>query len=108
MDCGNADRDVLQSNIRAPPSAPQGRNFRAQGNALGPRDDRKSRALKGRNNLLRPFRARFWVTLLPRAVPWALKLRPCGDEEQGGRHATTMLTSFLGTTITLRTCFPSI
>jgi len=62
----------------------KGSNRTAQGNALGGGQRTNVLALKGRHNrgcanrLWRPFRAWQSVAPPPRALPWAVVLRPFG------------------------------
>jgi hypothetical protein len=68
-------------------SAPKGRNTKAQGNALGKRSGSDNQALKGRN--MRPPGSYLALSGLPiscstrspRALPWALVLRPFGADQ---------------------------
>src|SRR3990167_1343381 len=74
-------------------SAPKGRNREAQGNALGREPIMRSVALKGRDRGpvepgFRPFRAwAFIPTRFPRALPWAVVLRPFGAGADCGESA---------------------
>ena len=67
--------------------APTGRKVIAQGTALGlrrresPSPERAARVAKPRvirHGLFRPFRAGICFVLVPRALPWAITLRPFG------------------------------
>jgi hypothetical protein len=79
-------------------SAPKGRNSIAQGNALGTEAIPRSVALKGRDRGpakrgFRPFKAAALIpTRLPRALPWAVVLRPFGAGPDRS-HAPARLTA---------------
>ena len=59
-------------------SAPTGRNSTAQGNALGRKSHGITSPVGAKYGCVAPSGLKFSYTAIPRALPWAIELRPVG------------------------------